>query len=146
LRKPVRPSVFFVMPDTAAPIVKTDAYRQLIFGWASVAVRADGQTVIDSQNDIVPVSDLEDAAYEFVLKFREMNERHTPETTGVLVESFVVTPDKLEKMGVAPDALPVGWWTGFFVPDTALFQKILDGEYTMFSIEGSAIRTPEGDA
>ena len=120
--------------------------RQLVFGWSSVAVTKDGQTVEDSHGDLIDPQDLEDAAYGFVLKFRDMNERHMDGVTGQLVESFVVTPEKLEKMGLAPDALPAGWWTGFYVADPSVFEKIISGEYAMFSIEGSAVRTPtEGE-
>jgi len=132
------------MPDTH--VLKADTMRQLVFGWSSVAVTKDGQTIEDSHGDRIDPQDLEDAAYGFVLKFRDMNERHQDSVTGVLVESFVVTPEKLEKMGLPPGALPTGWWTGFYVADAAVFAKIMSGEYTIFSIEGSAVRTPtEGE-
>jgi len=124
----------------ADPIVKTDDVRQLVFGWASVALNKDGSPLIDLHGDQIDPQDLEDAAYEFVLKFRDMNERHAVESKGQLVESFVVTPDKLEKMGLSPDSLPIGWWTGFYVSDRAVFERVQSGEYTMFSIEGSAER------
>lgn len=126
-----------------ATILKSDPVRQLVFGWSSVAVRRDGHSVEDVHGDVIDPSDLEDAAYTFVLKFRDMNERHTPEVHGILVESFVATPEKLEKMGLAPDALPQGWWTGFYVSDRDVFEKIVSGEYAMFSIEGSALRVPD---
>lgn len=123
-------------------IIKTDAKRQQVFGWASVVMNADGSPAVDSYGDIIEPADLEDAAYNFVLKFREANELHTGPTTGHLIESLVVTPEKLEKMGLVSDALPVGWWVGFWIPDAGVFAKIETGEYTMFSIEGQAIREP----
>jgi hypothetical protein len=123
-------------------IVKTDAKRQLVFGWASVAVNKDGSPLVDRQGDIISMDDLEDAAYVFVLKFREANQRHQNGVDGVLVESLAVTPEKLEKMGLAPNALPAGWWVGFYIEDPAVFAKVESGEYAMFSIEGSATREP----
>jgi hypothetical protein len=102
----------------------------------------DGDLVVDSYQDVIEPSDLEDAAYDFVLKFRDLNERHTGPVQGHLIESLVVTPEKLEKMGLASDTLPVGWWVGFWVPDAGVFAKIESGEYTMFSIEGHANRVP----
>jgi hypothetical protein len=123
-------------------IIKTDAKRQLVFGWASVAVNKDGSPLVDRQGDVIDPADLEDAAYVFVLKFREANERHQDSIEGQLVESLAVTPEKLEKMGLPSDALPAGWWVGFYVPDPAVFAKVESGEYTMFSIEGSAVREP----
>lgn len=123
-------------------ILKADPMRQLVFGWASIALQKDGTQIVDLQGDVIDPADLEDAAYEFVLKFRDMNERHQEMVTGQLVESFVVTPDKLEKMGLAPDALPTGWWAGFHVADPAVFARVMSGEYSMFSIEGTAERVP----
>ena len=127
-------------------IVKTDAKRQLVFGWASVAVNPDGTPVIDRQGDVIDPVELEDAAYVFVLKFREANQRHQSGVDGKLIESLAVTPEKLEKMGLPPDALPSGWWVGFYIEDPAVFAKVESGEYAMFSIEGSAVREPMEDA
>lgn len=36
--------------------------------------------------------------------------------------------------------LPVGWWIGFKVTDSGVWEKVKDGTYTMFSIEGEAER------
>jgi len=123
-------------------VIKTDAKRQQVFGWASIAMSADGEAVVDSYQDIIIPEDLEDAAYDFVLRFRDLNERHEGPVQGHLIESLVVTPEKLEKMGLDSSALPVGWWVGFWVPDPSVFAKIESGEYTMFSIEGRAERVP----
>lgn len=123
-------------------VIKTDAKRQQVFGWASVAMSTDGEPAIDSYGDIIDPDDLEDAAYDFVLRFRDLNEKHAGPVQGQLIESLVVTPEKLEKMGLASDALPMGWWVGFWVPDPNVFAKIESGEYAMFSIEGQALRGP----
>ena len=39
--------------------------------------------------------------------------------------------------GILPDA---GWWIGFKVTDSGVWEKVKDGTYTMFSIEGEAER------
>lgn len=121
-------------------IAKVDEFRHLVFGWASVSITKHGDTVIDHQEDIIEPDELETAAYAFNLQFRKTGEMHVGEAKGDLVESFVVTPDKLEKMGLPQDALPVGWWVGFYIPDEEVFQKVRDGTYKMFSIQGRAIR------
>jgi len=123
-------------------VIKIDAKRQQVFGWASIAMTTDGEVVVDSYQDVIVPQDLEDAAYDFVLRFRDLNERHEGPVQGHLIESLVVTPEKLEKMGLSETALPVGWWVGFWVPDAGVFAKIESGEYTMFSIEGHATRVP----
>ena len=47
-------------------IAKADDEERLAFGWASVAERANGETVVDGQEDIVEMEELESAAYDFV--------------------------------------------------------------------------------
>ena len=126
------------MPDTT--ICKIDEMRQLVFGWANIALTEDGELVTDSQGDQIELADLEDAAYAFVLKFRESGAMHEGEVIGHLVESFVVTPEKLEAMGLAADVLPGGWWAAFHIEDKAAFAKVVNGDFSMFSIQGRALR------
>ena len=123
-------------------IAKIDDEQRLVFGWASVAKRADGATIEDSQGDIIDPGDLETAAYDFVLDFREANTMHSGPVTGRLVESFVSTPEKLQKMGLAPDALPTAWWAGFKIDDDTAWEGVKSGRYKMFSIEGRGTREP----
>lgn len=126
------------MPETT--IAKLDAERRIAYGWASVAKSADGSDVVDAQGDVIAPEDLEDAAYEFVLKFREANTMHDGPVTARLVESFVATPDKLEKMGVPSGMLPSAWWVGFKVDDDDAWEGVKSGRFSMFSIEGSGTR------
>lgn len=121
-------------------ILKVDDDNRLVFGWANVAIRKDGEQVTDSHDEQIDPEELESAAYLFNLEFRELNERHKGVSKGRLVESLAVTPEKLEAMGLAKDALPQGWWVGFFVEDDGAWEKVKKGEYSMFSIEGSAAR------
>lgn len=125
---------------TQTEICKIDAARQLVFGWASVAVRKDGETIEDLQGDLIDPADLEDAAYEFVLHFGEANAEHAGETVGQLVESLVVTKEKLQALGLPGDALPQGWWVGFYIPDEPTWERVAAGHYRMFSIEGTGMR------
>lgn len=118
-------------------IAKIDEDRHVAFGWAYVYEK-DGEQVVDHSGEFIEKQDLEDAAYVFNMEFRAADEMHTDAVVGTLVESFVSTPDKLEKMGLAPDALPHGWWTGWYVPDEAVWNKVKDGTYKMLSIGGAA--------
>ena len=59
-----------------------------------------------------------------------------------LVESCVFTPDKLTAMGIPEGTIPLGWWVGFYVDDDEAWEKIKNGTYTMFSIEGRGERDP----
>lgn len=123
-------------------LTKSNDEKRLVFGWASVAQRTDGETVVDWQDDIVDISELEQAAYDFVQFYREGSEMH--ERGGfdiaVVVESMVFTPDKLALLNIPEGTLPYGWWVGFRVTDDDVWAKVKDGTYRMFSIEGQAIR------
>lgn len=121
-------------------VLKVDAERQYIFGWASVAITKDGHQVEDLQHDLIDPDDLEEAAYQFALNYRGTGVMHQGDAVGQMIESFMVTPEKLEAMGLPADALPQGHWVGFHVPDAEVFGKIKDGTYGGFSIQGDAIR------
>ena len=124
-------------------IAKTDEAERLVFGFANVSIAKDGGEIVDLQGDIIEPSELESAAYDFVLKFRETGEMHdkgaVKGAVGKLVESVVFTPEKLEAMGLAKDAVPCRWWVGFKLAPEA-FAKVADGTFRMFSIQGTADR------
>lgn len=62
------------------------------------------------------------------------------QTPAVLVESVVFTEEKMQAMGIPAGTLPIGWWIGFKVTDEDVWEKVKDGTYPMFSIEGEAER------
>lgn len=125
------------------PISKMDPDQRLAFGWANVAFRKDGSLVLDRQGDFVDdVAELEKTAYHYVLESRDAGQDHGRRGVAQLVESMVFTPEKLEKMGLAPDAVPLGWWTGYKVHDDEVWKGVKDGDYEMFSIHGLGRRTP----
>lgn len=120
---------------------KVDADRRLAFGWAYV-VEDDGQVSADHSGDFIDkaaLPALEDAAYEYVLTSREADEMHE-KLYGVakLVESFMLTPEKAEAMGVTTKRF--GYWVGFKVIDDNVWAKVKDGTYSGFSIRGMGDR------
>jgi hypothetical protein len=121
-------------------IAKINEEQRLVFGWANVAVTADGEVIVDWQNDLMDPSVLEKAAYEFNLEYRATGEMHKGVAKGRLVESVVFTIEKLQAMGIPEGILPLAWWVGFFIEDETTFAKIKDGTYKMFSIQGRAKR------
>lgn len=124
----------------AFTIVKADDAKQEVFGWSSVAITKDGMALEDLQEDIIDPEDLEDAAYEFMLYSRGVDEMHNGRVKGQIIESFLVTPEKLEKMGLTSNGAPqVGWWIGAKL-DRESYVKVKSGTYSMFSIEGGANR------
>lgn len=151
------------MPDpTRFKIAKIDDSQSLVFGYANVSIskcthQGTGSLITDLQQDIVPPEELEKAAYEFVLNFREADEMHAGDAIGHLVESMVFTPDKLEKLATDPTTnlidqealtvlkriLPARWWVGFKLSPSS-YQAVKSGRYKMFSIAGDADRVTVG--
>lgn len=123
-----------------AEFSKFDDDKKQVFGWASI-VSKDGKTVVDRQMDTITPDDLETAAYSYVLKSRDGGEMHKRRGVATLVESFVVTPEKVSKLGLPEDSLPTGWWVGFQIKDDEVWDKVKKGHYTGFSIHGMGKRT-----
>lgn len=121
-------------------IKKMDDSQHLVFGWLSVAIDERGVPIQDSYDDIIPVDELEQAAYDFVLYSRAAGEMHDLIGVGRLVESMVFTEEKIEALGIPEGILPIGWWVGFYIDDPEVWAKIQSGEYAAFSIGGSAVR------
>ncbi len=121
-------------------IMKSDDEKMLAFGWANVSMRVDGELIEDWQGDIIEPEELENAAYEYVRLYGDGGEMHERGGVAVLIESVVFTEEKMQAMGIPAGILPIGWWIGFKVTDEDVWQKVKDGTYPMFSIEGEAER------
>ena len=121
-------------------IMKSDDEKMLAFGWANVSMRVDGELIEDWQADIIEPEELENAAYEYVLLYREGGEMHERGGVAVLIESVGCTEEKMQAMGIPAGTLPVGWWIGFKITDKDVWEKVKNGTYQMFSIEGEAER------
>lgn len=124
-------------------ITKSDDDQMIVFGWANVSMRIGDELIEDWQEDIIEPDELEAAAYDFVELYREGGEMHERGGVATLIESVVFTKEKMEAMGIPEGMLPVGWWIGFKVTDRDVWEKVKDGTYSMFSIEGEAERVPE---
>ena len=128
-----------------SPIKNMVASTYQAVSGAGVAGMAElKQQLEDLQEDMIDPEDLEESAYEFVLNFRDTGELHNPNLRkkGKLVESCVFTEEKQRAMGLPEGILPVGWWIGFKIEDDAAWEKVKDGTYKMFSVEGKAQRVP----
>lgn len=120
-------------------ITKTLEEQNLVFGWASVSSRVNGEVVKDFEEDIVDIESLEKVSYDFVLKYRDANINHAGPSVGDLVECVCFTKEKMKAMGIPEGIVPEGMWLGFQVNDST-FAKVKAGELGMFSIEGTGSR------
>lgn len=127
-------------------IKKADSDKQQVFGWCSLS-KVDGVDVVDRQGDYIPLEEIEKSAYHYVVNSRKGGDMHQrigdePLHTSDLIESFVVTPEKLEAMGLDSDAVPHGWWVGFKVNDENQWENVKKGDRVHFSVHGKGRREP----
>lgn len=127
-------------------IIKFDDDQQIVYGWASVVKDKDGEVVVDHQGDIIEPEELEKAAANYVLNYRDTGERHDPDQRkkGKLTASIVFTAETKKALGIPDGLLPDGWFVGYHIEDKDTWEKLKSGTYKMFSIEGEAQRIPLG--
>lgn len=114
--------------------------KKLVSGWANIATCADGSKPLDWQGDIIEPEALEEAAINFMIDYRDSGVNHQGKSTGIVVESIVLTKDKQAAMGIPEGIVPEGWFITVKITDDATFEKVKNGEYRMFSIQGTAER------
>lgn len=128
------------MPTT---ITKIDAKRGLVYGWASITAKSDGSPLVDRDGDTIPTDVLQDAMLGFMEDYRAGGVMHEGDAEGVVVESLVVTAEKLEAMGIpaaVAQSIPEGAFIGLKLdPTSETFKRVESGELGMFSIFGKAV-------
>jgi hypothetical protein len=126
-----------------ATIVKIEEDEQLVFGWANIIKTASGETLLDRQDDFIDDTvELEKAAYHYVLHSRDGGEMHLRKGVSTLVESVVMSEEKQEALGIPSNTVPVGWWIGFKVNDSQVWEQVKKGGYVGFSVHGTGKREP----
>lgn len=125
-------------------ISKVNADKRQVFGYCTVT-SVNGEEVIDLQGDYIPLDEIEKAAYTYVVESRKGGDMHSrdgekPLHTSNMIESFIVTPEKLQTMGLPDDAIPHGWWVGFQIEDDKQWDDVKTGKRTAFSIHGAGRR------
>lgn len=123
---------------TNIELTKTNDDLQMVFGWASVAITKTGEVVEDAHSHIIPVAELEKAAYGHVMEARATGVEHRGDAVGTLVESVMFTPAKIAAMGLSADAVHQGWWVGYKIEDAATWARVKSGELGSLSIQGVA--------
>ena len=121
-------------------IQKSDNEKQLAFGWCMISKDKFGTSVFDLQNDGIDPEELEDLAYKYVEFYRDSGELHVNSGKGTVIESFVSTLDKQCIMGIPLNTVPIGWWIGIHVLDKRVWEKVKNGTYKAFSIQGTSVR------
>lgn len=126
--------------------VSIDEDQGLVFGWQYIAEDGEGGTVIDHSGEFIPEAEhphFEKAVYGFVEDSRAHRLMHGDEDKGHLVESCMITPEKIEAMKDGTGKMPrVAHWVGYRVTDKAMLEKYRAGELPALSMRGKWDRTP----
>ena len=99
--------------------------------------------VVDAQNDVESPDEIRKAAHGFMEQFGNLGTQHTEIVTGKLriLESYLAPVDFQLGDDEAGKVRKGAWVMGIRVVDDDLWTKVKKGEFTGFSIGGSAYRT-----
>ena len=116
-------------------IMKADQAKQIVYG----VVLVPGE--IDSQDEWMTAEDIEKAAHSYLKNSRVIGSQHSKPILAEPVESYIA-PQDLEWDGqYGPQSVKQGSWVlGVKINDPAEWQKVIDGEYTGFSVGGFGSR------
>lgn len=117
------------------PILKTNAAKQIVYG---VVLAPDE---IDSQDDFMEADDIEKAAHKYLSASRVIGGTHEKQIDATPVESFIA-PQDLEINGQnGPQVVKKGSWVlGVKIHDPGEWDRVVNGEYTGFSVGGQGQR------
>lgn len=111
--------------------------QRLVTGWASVSIDENGAPVVDTEDHIVPVSELQSAVHSLMSAGGGMvGGNHEVEGLGPIVDSLVLTSDIRKALGMG--AGEEGWLVTVRVDDDAAWEKVKSGKFPAFSIRGEA--------
>ena len=111
--------------------------RRMAYGWASV-ISKDGETIVDTQGDIIEPDELEKATTEFMLDVRKAQAMHNPGVKGVVVHSFPMTNEIAKSLDI--ECAQEGWIVGVKVTDDETWTGVKSGKLKAFSIGVTARR------
>jgi len=120
-------------------VVKTDASRRLVFGFA-VVCKIDGEDYYDLQDEHIPEDVALDAFLDFAKSARTAKEMHDGESVGMHPFIFPLTTDIAAALEIETSKTGVLVGAQF---DEERFAKFESGEFTGFSIGGSGFTVEE---
>jgi SAM-dependent methyltransferase len=117
------------------PIMKMNNAKQIVYG---VVLEPN---VVDAQDDFMTPEDIEATAHKYLSDSRVIGSNHTDPIHATPVESFIA-PQDFEISGQYGNQ-PVkkgSWILGVKVNDPKEWEKVVDGDYTGFSVGGVGAR------
>lgn len=115
-------------------VTGVDESLGIVFGWGMIT-KINGEDYFDLDEQHVTNQFMLKATSSFMEESRISNDMHTESDIGVVVHSFPLTDEVAKSMGIFSNIN--GWMVGV-KPSEDILAKFVSGEYTGFSIEGSA--------
>lgn len=119
-------------------IWKVNEELGIVFGFGMICKEVKDNVAkeyYDTDNQHVPEDVMVKAVSKYMEGARINNNGHTANDVGIVVHSFPLTEDIAKTLGITSNYY--GWLVGV-KPDADTLVKFKSGEYTGFSIEGSA--------
>lgn len=123
------------------PITKRDATKGIVYGWAALSNDADGVPIVDSDNEYIPIEELEKAAHDLFKRRSGAGmggAMHDTMRVADLVASLPLSADTRKAFGFGEGVQ--GWPVGFEITDPATHTRVFSGEWSELSIRGMAER------
>jgi hypothetical protein len=121
-------------------IVRKDASRRVLYGWASVSSvrKSDGSFAPyrDLQGDWLPDDVMEDMAWSYCRDSRATKAMHSGDEVGYCVASMPLTEEVQKAFGIACDR--TGWLVAMKITDPATWDRFVKNEFSGLSIGGYA--------
>lgn len=119
------------MPELSGPITSINKHMQIVTGPVLVPDEPD------SDGDVLSKEKIESLSFEYMEKYRNNDLQHTLNNVASVVESYILPyPMTIKAYGNTVE-LPKGtWMMSVKVGDSEVWQAVLDGRLTGFSIMG----------
>ena len=120
------------------PIMKMNTAKQIVYG----VVISPNES--DLQEDIMSPEDIESTAHNYLVNSRAVGSGHEKQITAYPVESYIAPQDmEWEDGQYGPQKIVKGAWVlGVKIVDKKEWQKVVNGDYTGFSVGGFGLRDP----
>jgi SAM-dependent methyltransferase len=116
-------------------IAKADKMRQIVYG---VVLAPDE---VDFQDDFMVAPDIEEAAHQYLVRSRTVGKQHEDKMSAEVVESYIAPQDLQFDGQNGPQEVKKGSWVvAIKINDPHEWEKVLNGEYTGFSVGGHGER------
>ncbi len=119
-------------------IAKLDIERRIVTAWASKVTDESGRPVVDSQGDIIPFVEIENATTRFIRSggIARGGEMHARMGVADIIGMIALNSSEREALGFGPGA--EGLIVKLFIRDDNAWERVKSGDFSELSIAGKS--------